>query len=408
MKTKILLILVFFGLFSQGAMSNPIEEPFILEFSIDPPWIEVSAFASEALVGTTIRTMGGEAVILSAEPTSDYTIVFDSSNTTGFTLNPEGDSIIFSTESYQPSWKELGYGSLGPSACAPPAGTSVVGGVFETEYGVFEMGYDFCTTPAPGEWNNDIFAHNIWGASPLVINEICVNNTSESNPNYIELYNAGDSPVCTDNLLMIGNVVFDFPSELTVEPHEFLVIDDVQYPEFFDFNPSCDVLYLVYNVYDDVYSVVDQVGWSTNHGENISFMRFPDGDVDWNNWSDFMGYNDESSYTFENGSPTYGEPNSQLMDIEESILPEHIVSLYCYPNPFNAQTTISFSLEHQAHAKISIYDITGRLVEVISDAHYAGGSYSIVWNAGDLSSGIYFANMVTDGMSVTKKLVLLK
>jgi len=70
-----------------------------------------------------------------------------------------------------------------------------------------------------------------------------------------------------------------------------------------------------------------------------------------------MGCSDETSYTFENGFPTYGEPNSPIMDIEENILPERIASLYCYPNPFNAQTTISFSLERETHAKISIYDI---------------------------------------------------
>jgi len=292
-----------------------------------------------------------------------------------------------------------------------PGGVSIVSGVYsvgpDTLYN-YELGYDFCMTPTPGEWGHDLIAHNMWGLSYLIINEICVNNTTNGIPNYIELYNASSLPVCTDDLLMIGNSIYDFPSGLTVEPYEFFVIDDVQYPEFFDFNPSIDMLYLVYNGYDEVYSVVDQVGWSTNHGENISFMRFPDGNVDWNNWLDFMGYNDETSYTFENGSPSYGEPNSQLMDIEESILPERIASLYCYPNPFNAQTTISFSLEHQAHAKISIYDITGRLVEVLSDAHYAGGSYSIVWNANGLPSGIYFANMVSDGISVTEKLVLLK
>jgi len=244
MKIKVLLVLVFLGLFSHSAMSNPIVEPFIMEFSTDPPWIEVSAFCPEELVGATIRTMEGEAVILSAEPL-DYIILFDSSNTTGFTLNPDGDSIIFSIEYYEPGWEKLGYGSLGPSACTPPVGTSVVGGVFESEYGVFELGYDFCITPTPGEWGHDLFAHNMWGASGLIINEICVNNTSNGIPNYIELYNAGDSPICTDNLLLIGNSVYDFPSGLTVEPHEFFVIDDAQYPEFFDFNPSCDVLYLM-------------------------------------------------------------------------------------------------------------------------------------------------------------------
>jgi len=93
---------------------------------------------------------------------------------------------------------------------------------------------------------------------------------------------------------------------------------------------------------------------------------------------------------------------------ENKIPKPFIINLSCYPNPFNAQTTISFSLERETHIKISIYDITGRLIEVITESSFSPGKHCIIWNAGDLPSGIYFANLKTTEVSITEKLVLLK
>jgi len=57
---------------------------------------------------------------------------------------------------------------------------------------------------------------------------------------------------------------------------------------------------------------------------------------------------------------------------------------------------------------ISIYNMQGRLVETLTDNKFHPGTYSLVWNAGDKPSGIYFINISTEYNVVKQKVVLLK
>ncbi|TKJ41064.1 hypothetical protein CEE37_05200 [candidate division LCP-89 bacterium B3_LCP] len=82
--------------------------------------------------------------------------------------------------------------------------------------------------------------------------------------------------------------------------------------------------------------------------------------------------------------------------------------LHSFPNPFNPTTTISFSLPVAGSVKISVYDIQGNLVTTLADKWLAPGSYQAPFNAGDLSSGIYFARITTGDFTQTQKLVLMK
>jgi hypothetical protein len=266
---------------------------------------------------------------------------------------------------------------------------------------------------------------------------------------------------------------------------------------------------LTKSTWTEILYPVDQCGWSYPMGNNRCLMRFPDGDVDWGESSDFRGYDTETSYTFENGFPTRGAPNrhecpgfvvigaradsvdyasvlirwtdpiwdetfsaSMLVKshegfvstpeegeiiytgtdqefteeyilpelpyyftvfardqgglystpteesqafiqfggvgIKEEILPEHTGTLNTYPNPFNAITTISFSLENQSPVNISIYDLTGRLVEVLASNDYDAGIHSIIWDATDMPSGLYFARLTAGDEVSTSRMVLLK
>ena len=88
--------------------------------------------------------------------------------------------------------------------------------------------------------------------------------------------------------------------------------------------------------------------------------------------------------------------------------PEQHSLLSNYPNPFNAQTTISYHLPNQAAVSLEIYDILGQKVQTLVDEVQQSGSYDIVWNASGVSSGVYFARLRTEGNINTTKLVLLK
>jgi hypothetical protein len=79
-----------------------------------------------------------------------------------------------------------------------------------------------------------------------------------------------------------------------------------------------------------------------------------------------------------------------------------------YPNPFNPSTTINFSIPEQSNVKVIIYDALGNQVDVIADENKSAGSYSVKWNAGNYSSGIYFYKLEAGNFVQVRKMVLMK
>ncbi len=84
-----------------------------------------------------------------------------------------------------------------------------------------------------------------------------------------------------------------------------------------------------------------------------------------------------------------------------------------YPNPFNPSTTITFDLSEDSDVKISIYDMTGRLIRELVNQTMTIGSKKINWDGKDeagnpVSGGIYLYNLQTGDYSQTKKMVLLR
>lgn len=68
----------------------------------------------------------------------------------------------------------------------------------------------------------------------------------------------------------------------------------------------------------------------------------------------------------------------------------------CYPNPFNLQTTVTFSLEQDAAVALLLYDVQGRLVRAISDQHFSAGAHTVPFVADELGSGTYFLALNID------------
>jgi hypothetical protein len=78
-----------------------------------------------------------------------------------------------------------------------------------------------------------------------------------------------------------------------------------------------------------------------------------------------------------------------------------------YPNPFNPDTKIGFSLSMASDYTLTIYNVTGQVVDVFSGSADAG-SHEINWNASNVASGIYFYKLDAGNFSETKKMILLK
>jgi len=79
-----------------------------------------------------------------------------------------------------------------------------------------------------------------------------------------------------------------------------------------------------------------------------------------------------------------------------------------YPNPFNPVTTLQFALPEAVDYRLTIYNIQGRVVEVIHGRAEAPGVYRYDWNAATQASGVYLYRLDAGEFSQTRKMLLLK
>jgi Secretion system C-terminal sorting domain len=79
-----------------------------------------------------------------------------------------------------------------------------------------------------------------------------------------------------------------------------------------------------------------------------------------------------------------------------------------YPNPFNPTTKINYVVEAAGKIRLSVFDLAGREVAVLVNDIRAPGEYSIDFSASNLTSGIYFYQLLSANGSITKKMTLVK
>jgi hypothetical protein len=79
-----------------------------------------------------------------------------------------------------------------------------------------------------------------------------------------------------------------------------------------------------------------------------------------------------------------------------------------FPNPFNPQTTIRFSVSKRDFITLKIFDIKGTQVKSLISDEYQPGNYEIKLTGEDLSSGVYYYKLQSKDYSQTKKMILLK
>jgi len=79
-----------------------------------------------------------------------------------------------------------------------------------------------------------------------------------------------------------------------------------------------------------------------------------------------------------------------------------------YPNPFNPVTNIKFQIPANEFVKLEVFDISGKIVDVLINGNLNAGTYEAKWNAETFSSGIYFYRLTVKNYSDTKKIILLK
>jgi len=79
-----------------------------------------------------------------------------------------------------------------------------------------------------------------------------------------------------------------------------------------------------------------------------------------------------------------------------------------FPNPFNAQTTISIALLKNSHARLTVHNLQGETVDVLFDGMMNAGRHEFKWDASTLPSGIYSYKLEAGEFIDVKKLTLIK
>jgi hypothetical protein len=256
----------------------------------------------------------------------------------------------------------------------------------------------------------------------IVINEINYNSSADFDPDdWVELYNP--NPVAVD---LSGWVfkdsddahAYEFPANTSIEAEGYLVIssDRAKFEALFP-----QVSNLVGNtgfglsgggelirLYDASGGLIDSLSyddtdpWPTEPDGNGPTLELNHPEMD-----NSLGENWHAS--LENGTP--GALNSFWLDLDRRDDPVvHKFGLYPnYPNPFNPETQIRFSLPAAGRVEVIVFNIAGQEIKRLADQYLAAGNHRIAWRpVAQNASGVYIVRLAYAGKFTTQKIIYLK
>ncbi len=263
--------------------------------------------------------------------------------------------------------------------------------------------------------------YSVYDPPAVIINEIMYNSIEVNDNDWIELYNYGDVTVDMTGFelktVALDNSII-MPNGSEIAPGEFFTVAIAIGAPPLPFTPDLDGtgyftlvdqsstvgLYLVSGV--PVSEVSYDVGtpWpdaANGNGPSLELIS-PDLDIS-------LPASWQASF-ITGGTPGYLNSDSSSVDIDDNdpLLPGEITLYQNYPNPFNPTTTVSFALPMPAEIKISVFDLQGRLVEVLINKNLEAGYQSVTFNGSRLATGIYFYRLTAGEFSQTRKMVIVK
>lgn len=133
------------------------------------------------------------------------------------------------------------------------------------------------------------------------------------------------------------------------------------------------------------------------------------------NWSQTTpGTTNASTCAFQSGcTPASGltfifTPPATNIENTGSETPDGFGISKIYPNPFNQTSIADFHIASAGNVRIVLCDVSGREVKKIISGGFTAGSHSVMIDAGNLASGVYFLRLETENMSEIRKIVLMK
>lgn len=101
-------------------------------------------------------------------------------------------------------------------------------------------------------------------------------------------------------------------------------------------------------------------------------------------------------------------PTDVEVENQGEAIPTQFALHHNHPNPFNPATTIKYDLPQACHVKLVVYNVRGQKVATLVDGMVEAGRQQVIWNAKDLSSGIYFYKITAGNFTKMHKMILLK
>ena len=114
----------------------------------------------------------------------------------------------------------------------------------------------------------------------------------------------------------------------------------------------------------------------------------------------------DSGYSIDNSACAACHVESE--NIGESSVPSSTDLQVNYPNPFRLTTTIDFSISEIGLVSLTVFDVLGRPIRVLTHGTYWPGRYSVTFDAGDLSSGVYIYSLTVGSVAVSRRMLLVR
>ena len=105
------------------------------------------------------------------------------------------------------------------------------------------------------------------------------------------------------------------------------------------------------------------------------------------------------------------DPDGWILKVifsDSEFLPSDYLLEQNYPNPFNPSTTIEYAIPKQSFVTLKIFDLLGREVATLVNEKKDAGNYYVVWDAKQLSTGIYFYTLQAGQFRQAKRMLLIK
>jgi hypothetical protein len=275
----------------------------------------------------------------------------------------------------------------------------------------YDNDIDVQVTAPAGSWYARIYYGGAWHtADPAFIAETDVDRTFT--------FQGVDFTAKDSEVFIFMNDGDDFT--LPVELSSFNAIATADNFAQISWETASESNLLGYNIYrsetenqDDALRVTATMITASNQAMGDSYS-YTDDEVEMNTTYNYW----LQSTDFDGTSQMFGPVTIKISDQEDHDINDVILGteLYGnYPNPFNPETTISYSISQAQHVRLEVYNMRGQLVKTLlnKQVETANTRLNVVWNGKDnnnnqVSSGIYLYKLITDDYSKSNKMILMK